>query len=205
MSSLFTVVEIALSDLGLAAASGDLSGPPELAVVVGGLGLGYTAQAALKYPAVQSVAVVDYLQPVIDWHQQGLVPLGHELSKDPRCHFVHGDFFKLALAGKGEESFAKENPDKRFHAVLLDIDHSPSKLLHESHSSFYEVEGLRHLAQKLHPGGVFALWSDDAPEEEFMTALREVFASVESHIVTFDNPIQDCESRSTVYVAKLAG
>ena len=43
MSSLFHVVEEALADLGLAAAAGDA-----LDVVVGGLGLGYTAAAALR-------------------------------------------------------------------------------------------------------------------------------------------------------------
>lgn len=202
MSSLFTVVEIALSDLGLAAATTDLDGPPALDVVVGGLGLGYTAQAALKYRAVRSVAVVDYLQPVIDWHERGLVPLGAELAAEPRCHFVHGDFFKLALAGNGQASFDRDEPEKRYHAVLLDIDHSPCKLLHESHRGFYEVEGMRALADKLHPGGVFALWSDDAPAREFMEVLQTVFAVVQSHVVTFDNPIQECESRSTVYVAK---
>lgn len=205
MSSLFTVVEIALSDLGLAAVQEDLTGSPMLDVVVGGLGLGYTAQAALAYPAVRSVRVVDYLAPVIDWHQRGLVPLGQELTDDPRCEFVEGDFFQLALADWGEESFAPGAPETLFDAVLLDIDHSPAKLLHERHAPFYEVAGLRRLALRLRPGGVFGLWSDDAPDEGFMTALREVFARVESHIVTFYNPLQDCESRSTVYVAKLAG
>lgn len=203
MSSLFTVVEEALSDLGLAAVSDDLAGEPALDVVVGGLGLGYTAQAALAYSAVRSCYVVDYLAPVIDWHQRGLVPLGKELSEDSRCHFVHADFFERALSAEGEEHFAPGEPAKKFHAVLLDIDHSPTKLLHERHAEFYEPAGLRKLADKLHPGGVFGLWSDDAPDEAFMTALREVFATAESHIVTFDNPIQDCESRSTVYVAKL--
>lgn len=204
MSSLFTVVEIALADLGLARVTPDLNGGAELDVVVGGLGLGYTAQAALKSAAIRSVAVVDYLRPVIEWHEQGLVPLGEELHRDPRCRFVHGDFFKLALAEEGEESFDKEDSAKRYHAVLLDIDHSPSKLLHQSHERFYQPAGLRKLAEKLHPGGVFALWSDDPPEEGFLQGLHEVFESVESHIVTFDNPIQDCESRSTVYVAQLA-
>lgn len=203
MSSLFTVVEEALSDLGLAAVSDDLGGVPALDVVVGGLGLGYTAQAALAYPAVRSCYVVDYLGPVIDWHQRGLVPLGKELSDDSRCHFVHADFFERALVTEGEEHFAPREPSKKFHAVLLDIDHSPTKLLHERHAGFYEPEGLRKLAGKLLPGGVFGLWSDDAPDEAFLSALKEVFTTAESHIVTFDNPIQDCESRSTVYVAKL--
>ena len=202
MSSLFTVVEEALSDLGLAAVCDDLQGPPSLDVVVGGLGLGFTAQAALAYPAVRSCFVVDYLEPVIEWHQQGLVPLGKELTDDPRCQFVHGDFFDLALVGEGKENFAPGSTEKKFHAVLLDIDHSPTKLLHERHASFYEPAGLSKMANKLHPNGVFGLWSDDAPDEKFLTDLRAVFASVESHIVTFDNPIQDCQSESTVYVAK---
>ena len=51
-------------------------------------------------------------------------------------------------------------------------------------------------------GGVFALWSDDPPDDHFMHSLEEVFVSCESHIVTFDNPIRGGESSSTVYVAR---
>lgn len=198
MSSMFTAVEIALADLGLAALA---ESETELDVVVGGLGLGYTAVAALKNPALKSLAVVDYLKPVIEWHEQGLVPLGPELNEDPRCRFVHGDFFKLALSTGPDASFDPEQPGQKYHAVLLDIDHSPKNLLHQRHGNFYQAEGLRILKDKIHPGGIFALWSDDAPDADFMTALEEVFVSCESHIVTFDNPLQDKTSESTVYVA----
>lgn len=200
MSSLFTEVEVALSRLGLAAAREAFPGE-SLDVVVGGLGLGYTAQAALEEEGVGSLAVVDYLEPVIEWHEKGLVPLGRGLCEDARCGFVHGDFFELALAGDGERSFDGENPGRAFHAILLDIDHSPKNLLHERHAAFYGAEGLRCFAEKIRPGGVFALWSDDAPEEGFMNALGEVFDSCESHVVSFHNPLQDKESESTVYVA----
>jgi len=91
MSSLFTEAEIQLARLG----SGQLEGD-QLDVVVGGLGLGYTAMAVLENPSVRTLLVVEVMQPVIDWHRQGLVPLGEELSSDPRCHFIHGNFFKLA-------------------------------------------------------------------------------------------------------------
>ena len=200
MSSLFTVVEVALADLGLAAVQAE--GP--LDVVVGGLGLGYTARAALKNTDLRSLYVVDYMEAVIEWHEKGMVPLGPELTADSRCRFVLGDFFKLALAGKSEPGFDPDDPERMFHAVLLDIDHSPANLLHERHASFYEADGLKTLAARLHPGGVFALWSDDPPEETFMSALREVFPSCESHIVTFHNPLQEKESKSTVYVARKA-
>jgi len=201
MSSLFTEVEVALATLGLAAAAKG-TGASELDVVVGGLGLGYTARAALENQAVRSLHVVDYLEAVIEWHQQGLVPLGPELVADSRCRFVHGDFFELALAQKTETGFDPEDPARLFHAILLDIDHSPENLLHERHATFYQPDGLRKLAAKLHPGGVFALWSDDPPEDRFMASLEEVFPGCQSHVVSFHNPLQDRDSASTVYVAQ---
>jgi len=203
MSSLFTEVEVALANLGLAAAA-EGTGASELDVVVGGLGLGYTARAALENPAVRSLWVIDYMEAVIEWHQQELVPLGPALVADPRCQFVHGDFFELALAEKTETGFDPEVPDRLFHAILLDIDHSPDNLLHERHATFYQPEGLHKLAAKLHPGGVFALWSDDPPEERFMASLEEIFPGCQSHVVSFHNPLQDRDSASTVYVARTA-
>ncbi len=201
MSSLFTAVEIALARLGLAAAEEVFPDQP-LDVVVGGLGLGYTAQAALEHRSVGTLRVVDFLEPVIEWHRQERVPLGAELNADPRCEFVHGDFFKLALAKPGEPSFNASDSEQKFHAVLLDIDHTPSHHLNESNAPLYTPEGLCRLADKIHPGGVFAMWSDDPPTDAFMNLLREVFASAESHIVTFDNPLRGDTSASTVYVAK---
>jgi spermidine synthase len=194
MSSLFHEVEVALADLGLAAVNA-----PELDVVVGGLGLGYTAVAALKYPGVRSLLIVEALDAVIDWHRRGLVPLGPQLTEDPRCRMVHGDFFALAASGQG---FDPDNPGRLFHAVLLDIDHSPKNLLHPGNGAFYEVSGLRSLAGQLQPEGVFALWSDDPPDQDFMTALNTVFAVAEAHIVRFRNPLLERDSASTVYVAR---
>jgi hypothetical protein len=54
---------------------------------------------------------------------------------------------------------------------------------------------------QLHPGGVFALWSDDPPDDEFMHVLETAFGNARAHVVTFDNPLLDEKSASTVYVA----
>ncbi len=195
MSSLFHEVEVALADLAIIP-----MGDGALDVVVGGLGLGYTARAALRHASVRSLVVVDFLEPVIEWHQQGLVPLGKELCSDARCRLVHGDFFALAAAP--ERGFDPIAPGRRFHVVLLDIDHSPKNLLHERHEAFYGEEGLRRLAEQTYPGGVFALWSDDAPDPEFLAALGNVFGSCEAQVVRFFNPLLERDSASTVYVAK---
>jgi spermidine synthase len=193
MSSLFHQVEEALARFGLAELKGE-----QWDVVVGGLGLGYTAVAALEHREVASLLVVDALEPVIEWHEKGLVPLGEKLTSDRRCRMAHADFFALAQSPDG---FDPERPGRRFHAVLLDVDHSPRNLLHPRNAAFYETDGLRALTSHLYPGGVFALWSDDAPEEEFLEKLGSVFATARAHVVTFPNPLTDAESESTVYVA----
>ena len=195
MSSLFTVVETALAELGLAA----LAPRQKLDVVVGGLGLGYTAKAALNNADVQHLMVIDTLEEVIGWHRDNLVPLGKTLCDDPRCRFVHGDFF--AMATGSSSGFDPDQPGHSFDAVLLDIDHTPSKLLDVSHSDFYTMEGLRKLVTQIKPGGVFAMWSDDPPEEKFIELLSGAFKTAQSHVVDFFNPLQERDSKSTVYVA----
>ena len=192
MSSAFTVAEIELARLGLAALQ-----RADLDVVVGGLGLGYTAAAVLENPKVRSLIVIDALAEVIEWHEQGLLPLGKQLTGDPRCRFVNGDFFAMALSADG---FDPRAPGRRFDAVLVDIDHSPRNLLHPRHAALYEPAGLARLASHLDPGGVFALWSNDPPEQAFESALSGVFATTAAHVVTFDNASGDPDASNTVYV-----
>ena len=192
MSSLFTAAEIELARLGLAALA-----RADLDVVVGGLGLGYTARAVLEHSRVRSLIVVDALAEVIEWHQQGLLPLGKQLTDDPRCRLVHGDFFAMSHSADG---FDPDTPGRRFDAVLVDIDHSPRNWLHPRHAALYQPEGLARLAAHLHPGGVFALWSNDPPDDAFERTMAGAFATSAAHVVTFDNWQGDHEASNTVYV-----
>lgn len=194
MSSLCTESEIALARLGLAELSTE-----SLEVVVGGLGLGYTAGAVLEDTRVRSLLVVEAMPEVIEWHEKGLLPLGPKLSSDPRCRFVCNDFFAALGSPAG---FDFEKPDRRFDAILVDIDHSPDKLLHPSHAALYDCFGLSRLAGRLHPGGVFGLWSNDPPDHEFCLALDEAFDTSRAQVFTFPNPLKDCEEASTIYIAR---
>jgi spermidine synthase len=193
MSSAFTVAEIELARLGLAALQ-----RRDLDVVVGGLGLGYTAQAVLENQHVRSLVVVDALAEVIEWHAQGLLPLGKQLTADPRCRLVHGDFFAMSHSDDGFDPGA---PGRCFDAVLVDIDHSPKNLLHPRHAALYRREGMERLAAHLGPGGVFALWSNDPPDDAFNATLAGVFATSVAHVVTFDDAYGDRGASNTVYVA----
>ena len=187
MSSQFTTGEEELARIGLAAATGD-----SLTVLVGGLGLGYTAAAALEDPRVTELTVVEALPMVISWHQRDLLPDTVGLAADARVRLVLDDFFDLVRTGRA---------DRRYDAVLLDIDHAPDWLLRDDHGDLYTVEGLAKVAAMVVDGGVFALWSDEPPEPEVVRRMGEAFEHAEAHVVPFPNPLTGGESANTVYLA----
>ena len=192
MSSVFTVAEVEVAHLALAAAP-----DRPLDVVVGGLGLGYTAQTVLDDPRVASLVVVDALAPVIDWHERGLVPVSVSSTSDPRCSLLLGDFFALTASG----GYDVRDAVRRYDAIVVDIDHSPRHLLHPSHASFYTADGVRVLASRLRPGGVFTLWSNDPPDDDYLEVLRTAFVDVRCDVVEFPNPLQQRTATNSVYVA----
>ena len=193
MSSLFHDSEVALAEIGLGALDG-----AGWDVVVGGLGLGYTAAAALAFKQVKRLVVVEALAPVIDWHRRGLVPNGKTLTLDGRCEYHHADFFDLVRA----DGFDPEEKGAQFDAVLLDIDHTPIFWLHPSHADLYSEAGMRRLKSFLKPHGIFALWSNDPPENAFVDLLSGVFASAQGHTVEFDNPLLRSVTANGVYLAR---
>eukprot|EP00903_Cladosiphon_okamuranus_P001669 g1667.t1 len=195
MSSLFTASEVALADLGLAALEGE-----KLDILVGGLGLGYTAQAALAHEAVATLMVVDLLEPVIRWHGEGLVPMKTALVDDPRCRLVQGDFFALAGSENGFDTLA---PSRQFDAILIDIDHTPDRLLHGGSAGFYTTHGYTRIQRFLKPGGVVGLWSDEPPDAAITDLLKTAFAEAWAEPVVFANPLQDGrEFTQSVYLGR---
>jgi spermidine synthase len=193
MSSLFTVAELQLARLGLVEAEGD-----HLDVLVGGLGLGYTALAVLDDPRVRSLTVVEALPEVIDWHHRQLLPETAALTADPRARLVRGDFFERVRNGRAFTAAAPE----RYHAILVDIDHTPRHVLNPSHAGFYTADGLQALTDRLHPAGAFGLWSDDPPDDVFLAELTDVFTTTSAHVVSFPNPLTGGQSANTVYVSR---
>ncbi|MGB7306339.1 MAG: hypothetical protein WBD13_18840 [Burkholderiaceae bacterium] len=197
MSSLFHASEVALADLCLASlATAGHCGPWD--VVVGGLGLGHTADAALRDERVATMQVIELFDGVIDWHRQALVPLGARICSDARCELVHADFFSLvADAGVGLD---KKLPARRYDALLVDIDHSPDNPLDTQNLPFYEDTGLNAARAHLKPGGVFGLWSDAAPDAAFTALFATVFDRARAEVIRFDNPYTNSTSAGTVYL-----
>ena len=186
MSSYNTASERALSTLAL-----EMHAGAELRVLVGGLGLWYTARAALDSPRVASVEVVELLPEVVHWLERDLVPLSAELKGDPRFATVAGDVYaRLA-----------EPPSGRYDVVLVDVDHAPDDPLGDANGSFYTVEGLERARRHLAPGGVLGVWSY-AESSPFASALRRVFAEVRIEPVHFHNPLIDEDTTDWLFFAR---
>ncbi len=186
MSSLYTDSERALAQTAIEMHSGD-----DLRVMVGGLGLGYTAREALRSERVARVEVVELLPQVIDWLRRGLVPLSSELNNEPRLVVTEGDVY---------ERLAKA-PDDRFDAILIDVDHSPDERLGEASMPFYTARGLQAARRHLAPGGVLAVWSY-AESSPFADALRDVFEQVRVEPVTFHNRLVDEQVTDWLFFAR---
>lgn len=124
-----------------------------LEVLVGGLGLGWTAATALEDPRVAGVEVVELEPALVGWAAGGLLP-GLATPLDGRLRLHVADVLDHLAAG----------PD-RWDAVLLDVDNGPGFLVHESNAALYRPAGLATALAALRPGGVLAIWSaDPAPE-----------------------------------------
>lgn len=189
MSSYNTVSERALADEALARHSGG-----DLSVLVGGLGLGYTASQALQSERVRRVDVIEFLPEVVGFLQDGLVPLSAELLADPRFAVRHGDVY-ATLRGKAHDPW---------DLILIDVDHSPDEQLGTENESFYTERGLRAAKEHLAPGGVLAVWSY-AESSPFVDALRATFASVLCVPVTTVNELVDEEQTDWLFVAHDGG
>ncbi len=188
MTSQFTATEEELARIALRALGGEA-----LRVLVGGLGLGYTAATALADARVEQVTVVEAIQRVIDWHRDDLFPDTRGLAHDPRTRLVCADFFELVRAGRHRDAY---------DAVLIDIDHAPDRLLRPDHGDLYTRDGLEAVAALVAPGGVLALWSDEPPEPEVEQLVRSAFRDAESRVVGFDNPLTGGVSSCTVYLGR---
>ena len=187
MSSQFTTGEQELARIGLAAVT-----RTSLTVLVGGLGLGYTAVAALEDDRVTELTVIEALQIVISWHDRDLIPDTRGLSSNPRVRLVCDDFFDVVRGGR---------VDRTYDAVLLDIDHAPDWLLRDDHGDLYTAPGLARVAAVLADDGAFALWSDEPPEPKVVRRMAEAFEQADAHVVSFPNPLTGGQSANTVYLA----
>lgn len=188
MSSYVTDSERALARIAV-----DMHEGSALEVMVGGLGLGYTAHEVCVAGGdrIARVEVVEYLPEVIDWVARDLVPLAPELRAEARIVTVEGDVYDR-LCGP---------PDRKLDLILIDVDHSPAEKLGSANAAFYTEDGLRRAREHLAEGGILGVWSY-AEHSPFATALRAVFSEVRVEPITVFNDIAGEEQTDWLFFGR---
>ena len=198
------------SERALAARAIELHGGSALRVLVGGLGLGYTARAALDSERVAAVEVVELVAPVLDWLARDLFPLAGALRADPRFSVRLGDVYAElaapptpASAVASQRRAGREAPKtpSRFDVILIDVDHSPDERLGASSAAFYTEAGLAAAMRHLAPGGVLAVWSY-AESSPFADALATVFGEVWVEPLAFENRVVGGAETNWLFLAR---
>lgn len=178
------------SERALAAAALELVDDPA-AVIVGGLGLGYTMHEVLADHRVQRCAVVEIEDSLVDWMRTGVIPHGPSLLADERLTIVVADV-AAALAEAGPASY---------DLILLDVDNGPGYLVHDANAALYTPSFLTAARAALRPGGVLAIWSATR-SPGLQEILREVFDNAEAR--PYDVVLQDLDERYWLHVARVA-
>jgi spermidine synthase len=186
MSSAVTVSERELATRAIA-----MHGGTNLEVVIGGLGLGYTARAALDSDRVARVEVVELVQAIITWVASGIIPLGKGLVADARYLAVQDDVFERL----------RRPPTRTCDLLLIDVDHSPDERLGESSDAFYAHANLLLVARHLNPGGVFGVWST-SESPAFEDELRKTFAEVRVEPIDFFNETMGQPETNWLFLAR---
>lgn len=137
-------------------------------VLLGGLGMGYTLRAALdRLPRAAEIVVVDLNPQVIAWCRGPLAALTGGAASDPRVTLRVGDVAHV-IAG---------TPAGRYDAIVLDLYEGPRA---GENQRLYGTEALARTLAALRPGGVAAIWSEEA-DRSFEARFAAAGFRVEHH------------------------
>lgn len=141
-------------------------------ILIGGYGMGFTLRAAQARLGPQArFTVVELVPEIIDWARGPMSELAAGCLDDPRVELVIRDVSRAIAAS-----------ERRFDAILLDVDNGPDGLTREDNNHIYSLLGLQEAKRALKPGGVLAIWSA-APDERFARRLKHAGFQVEEVMV----------------------
>jgi spermidine synthase len=177
------------SELGLARAALEQCADPR-SVLVGGLGLGFTARAVLDDSRVRSLAVVEVEDAIVRWMRDGTISHGPQCLADDRLTVKVADI-RSVIAG---------SPPSCYDLVLLDVDNGPGYLVYEENATLYQEAFLACVREKLRPGGALAIWSAaEAPALEGKMA----HAFGNALAIPFDVTLQSRDECYWLYVSRV--
>jgi spermidine synthase len=141
------------SEVALGHLAAEMAPSPAPRILLGGLGLGYTAAALVQALGTSgTITVAEFSAAVIDWFHhhvsQSVLP-----NIPGNLIIVHSDIAALLTA------------EGRYDLIVLDIDNGPEPLVTAKNGGLYAIEGLRSLHRGLSWNGSVLLWSGFESED----------------------------------------
>lgn len=159
MNSRLSGSEEALATLACAA----LEGRPQVKMLIGGLGMGFTLRAALKALSDDArVTVAELVPAVVEWAHGPMAEVFAGCLEDPRVTVRVEDVAVIIRAAVNS-----------WDAILLDVDNGPEAMAQQGNDALYFTAGLDAAFRALRPGGVFTVWSS-LPDPAFTRRLKKV-------------------------------
>lgn len=158
-------------------------------VLIGGLGLGFTARELLADQRVEKLVVAEIEEALVQWMRDGTVPHGPGYLADERLSVINADV-RLVVA---------EAAPAAYDLVLLDVDNGPGYLVHDGNQGLYERDFLAQVRTALRPGGAVVVWSA-AESPRLAAELEQVFGNVAP--IPFDVTLQSREEQYWIYLAR---
>jgi spermidine synthase len=135
--------------------------PAPRSLLIGGLGVGFSLDAAVVDERLAEITVVEIEPTLLRWYED---ELGGTAHRDPRVRIVLGDIAQHA---------------GNYDVICLDVDNGPDWTVTETNAAIYTADGITQSVAALRSGGVLAVWSAHASavfEERLADQLEDVRA-----------------------------
>ena len=170
-----------------------LSGKPEVRVLIGGLGFGFTLRRVLELVGADArVQVAELLPEVVAWNREFLSTVNGLLLNDSRVEVFVEDVFQVIARA----------PAAHYDAILLDVDNGPIAMVQDGNERLYQAQGFVAIIRALKPGARVTFWSASS-DQRFEKKL--VKAGFKVSVVPCKAYPQAKRCTHTIFVADRAG
>ncbi|MED4164017.1 spermidine synthase [Halalkalibacterium halodurans] len=144
-------------------------------VLIGGLGVGITADEAVHLNDHVQVHVVEIEPSVVEWQYRYLYPFSNQALEHERTAIIISDI----------QQWLRTN-ERTYDLICLDTDNGPDWMVHKQNASLYGKTGLELVRERVSVGGAVSFWSA-SPSESFLHELETLFDRVYEHPVSISH------------------
>ena len=145
-------------------------------ILIGGLGMGFSAKEACSFPYISHIDVVEIESIIIGWNRTYFSENNHGCLDDPRIHMIVEDFYDYVM----------ETPNT-YDLICMDIDNGPGLLVKETNQRVYQPSFFRGIKEIMEPHGIFSIWAYDK-DEDLVGRIKKIFPNCSVEEVVEKNP-----------------